>query len=141
MSRKTAREDAFKVIFESLFHEKSAEELLAYYEEQNRDAEGYRCVDADEDKEYIRAVVTGVLAKKEELDGKIQEFSQTREVARFSKVSIAIMRLAIYEMLYFDEIPVGVSIAEAVALAKKYDTDKVKSFVNGVLGNIGKEYA
>ncbi len=140
MSRKTAREDAFKVIFESLFHEKSAEELLLYYEEQKRDKEGYRCVDTEEDKEYIRTVVTGVLEKKEELDEKIQEFSQSRELSRLSKVSLAIMRIAIFEMMHFEDIPVGVSISEAVNLTKKYDTEKVKSFVNGVLGNIGKEF-
>ena len=138
MSRKVAREDAFKILFESLFHDKTAEELLSYYTEQTKDAEGYHRVTSPEDEAYIRTVVAGVLEKKDELDERIQACSKSWEMSRQSKVSIALLRLALYEMLYMEDIPVSVSISEAVNLAKKYDTEKVKGFVNGVLGNIGK---
>ncbi len=139
MSRKTAREDAFKVLFESFFRPDSAEELLDYYDSQMKDSEGYETVSSAEDKAYIRNVVIGVMEKKAEIDERIAALSQNWELSRQSKVSVTLLRIAIYEMLYMEDIPVSVSINEAVALTKKYDTEKMKSFVNGVLGNIGKE--
>ena len=140
MSRTVAREDAFKIIFESLFHDKTAEELLAYYKEQEKDAEGYHCVSAPEDETYIEEVVTGVLAQKDELDDTIKKYAAASwDISRQSKVCVALLRLAIYEMRYMEDIPVKVSISEAVALCKKYETEKVKGFLNGVLGSVGKE--
>lgn len=140
MSRTVAREDAFKIIFESLFHDKTAEELLAYYKEQEKDAEGYHCVSAPEDEAYVETVVTGVLEKREELDEVIRSHaSASWDLSRQSKVCVALLRLAIFEMRYMEDIPMKVSISEAVSLCKKYETEKVKSFLNGVLGNVGKE--
>ena len=139
MSRTVAREDAFKIIFESLFHDKTAEELLAYYKEQEKDAEGYHCVSSEEDCAYVKEVVEGVLTKKDELDEVIKKYSSSWDISRQSKVSVALLRLAIYEMRYMEDIPLKVSINEAVNLCKKYETEKVKGFLNGVLGNVGKE--
>ena len=87
----------------------------------------------DSVKEEISRKYTGILEKKEELDTMLNEKAAGWTVSRMGKVDLTIMRLALYEMLYDDTVPVSVAINEAVELAKKFGQTDSSSFVNGVL--------
>lgn len=133
MSRKIAREVAFKIIFETTFQEdekisKLMEELL-----QNSDEE-YE-INSEDDK-YIEEITAGVKEKEAELDEQIKSHLKGWTMERLNKVDVAILRLAIYEILYRDDIPYKVSVNEAVELAKVFSEDASPSFINGVLAEI-----
>ena len=81
----------------------------------------------------------GVAQKKDELNGIISSLSPARKLSRISKVSLALLQLALYEIYYVENIAESVSINEAVELAKIYDDDKAPSFINGLLGNAVRE--
>ncbi len=140
MSRKNAREDTFRIIFESLINKMEPEEYLdRYFEEVQKPV-----IDEDKafineptgsDNDYVKTVVDGVLGKSEELDGIIKENLKGWDVSRISKVSVAALRLALFEIIYMDDIPVGVAANEAVELAKRYEGQECASFVNGALGS------
>jgi N utilization substance protein B len=83
---------------------------------------------------YIDTVVAGVANRTEELNAAIQQYAIGWDVSRISRLARSVMQLAIYEILYLEDIPTGVSISEAVRIAKKYDGDDTGSFVNGILG-------
>ena len=83
---------------------------------------------------YIDAVTAGVASREEDLNEIIQKFSIDWDVKRISRLTRSVMQLAIYEILYMDDVPTGVAISEAVRIAKKYDGDDTGSFVNGILG-------
>ncbi|MFI3225849.1 MAG: transcription antitermination factor NusB [Clostridia bacterium] len=87
---------------------------------------------------YIKDCVDGVFAHVNELDAHISELSKEWDIKRISKVSLAILRLSIFEMKYTD-VPVGASINEAVDLAKDYDSEEAGSFVNGILGSFDRQ--
>ena len=87
---------------------------------------------------YIDNVVSGVANREEELNAKIQEFSIGWDVTRISRLTRSIMQLAIFEILYLDDVPTGVAISEAVRLAKMYDGTDTSSFVNGILGSFAR---
>ncbi|MBQ9267090.1 MAG: transcription antitermination factor NusB [Clostridia bacterium] len=135
MSRKLAREVAFKVIFETAFQkdeelEKLANMLLKNDEEEEKEI-------TEEDNKYIEEITAGVKEKEEELDHYIGEHLKAGwTTERISKVDIAILRLAIYEILYRDDIPYKVSVNEAVELAKTFSEESSPSFINGVLAEI-----
>ena len=133
MSRKIAREVAFKVVFETAFQEdekisKLMEELI-----QNSDEE-YEIT--TEDDKYIEEITAGVKEKEAELDEKIKNHLKGWTMERLNKVDVAILRLAIYEILYREDIPYKVSVNEAVELAKVFSEDSSPSFINGVLAEI-----
>ena len=133
MSRKIAREVAFKIIFETAFLEdekisKLMEELLQNSEEEYE-------ITAEDDK-YIEEVTVGVKEKEQELDEKIRGHLKGWTMERLNKVDVAILRLAIYEILYREDIPYKVSVNEAVELAKVFSEDSSPSFINGVLAEI-----
>ena len=132
--RKNAREDAFRLLFEQHVNpEEAAEKLERYFSTVGKEGKTeepfYVNRPSKEDTAYTRRVVEGVEAHKEE---NLKDW----EMDRVSKISIAVLRLSIYEILYMDDIPAEVSACEAVNLAKKYDSPSAGSFVNGVLGNI-----
>ena len=83
---------------------------------------------------YIDSVVAGVANRTEDLNALIQQYSIGWDVSRISRLTRCIMQLAIYEILYMEDVPAGVAISEAVRLSKKYDGDDTGSFVNGILG-------
>ena len=87
---------------------------------------------------YLDLVVAGVANRTEELNGYIQKFSVGWDVSRISRLTRAIMQLAIFETLYVEDVPTGVAISEAVRLAKKYDGDDTGAFVNGILGSFAR---
>ncbi len=142
--RKNAREDAFRLLFEQHVNpEEAAEKLERYFltakEESRKEEPFYVNRPSEADVAYTRAVVEGVQAHLEVIDAKIQANLKDWEMERVSKISIAVLRLAIFEVLFMDDIPAEVSASEAVTLAKKYDSPSAGSFVNGLLGNIIKE--
>lgn len=130
MSRKDARDNAFKCVYEYEFNkEKSIEYILnSCYEENEVN---------DSEKEYIDEVVSGVIKNIEKIDENILKHLKNWSMARIAKIDLAILRVAIYEICYMsDVIPFKVSINEAVELAKKYGNPDSKSFVNGLLAKV-----
>ena len=144
MSRKNAREDTFRIIFESLINKMEPSEYLdRYFEEVKKSAaDGEKAFinkPSGSDNDYVKTVLGGVLEKSEELDSVIKENLIGWEVSRISKVSVACLRLALFEIMYMDDIPVRVAANEAVELAKRYDGQECASFVNGALGSAIKK--
>lgn len=124
LSRSEAREQAFMLLFSKSFDDDPLEETI---EDNAEMFEGGVCG-------YAQAVVSGIEVKRGELDEEISKYLKKGwTVRRLSRVSLAILRLAFYEIKYLDSIPVGVSVNEAVELAKKYTIDE-SGFINGVLG-------
>ena len=128
MTRKQAREEAFILVFEKEFNDNSVEDIL------ETAAEARDLVPDD----YINRVFKGVYDSLGELDSLISESSVGWSITRISKTALCIMRLAIFEIKYIEEIPVSVSINEAVELCKKYATENDASFVNGILSTVAK---
>lgn len=128
MTRKQAREEAFILVFEKAFNNDSTDEILELAKE-------VRDLEPDE---YITTVFAGVYDRLSELDGIISTNSIGWKIERISKTALCLLRLAIFEMKFFEEIPVSVSINEAVELAKKYATTDDASFVNGILSTVAK---
>lgn len=127
MNRRKAREGAFIILFQYKFQPGDIQELLDYY---------FAEFDAGEQSSYISDVVCGTVEHLSEIDQKIEEYAKGWTVDRISAVSLAVMRLAIYEMVYCGDIPNTVSVNEGVALAKEYEGEEAAPFINGILGNI-----
>ena len=127
MTRRELRENVFMMLFRVEFHEEGEmTEQLGLLEE---DLENVK----PEDLEYINRKCNDIIAKVAEIDAAINESTTGWKTTRMGKVDLTIIRLAVYEMKYEEDIPSKVSINEAVELAKKYGTDESASFVNGVL--------
>ena len=92
----------------------------------------------DLNDKYIKKAFVGIFEKADEIDALISENARGWKIGRLSKVTLAIIRISVYEMLYAD-IPVSISINEAIELAKKYADDSAPSFVNGILNTIAKQ--
>lgn len=134
MSRKVARELSFKIIFETAFQEDEKVSKLINELIENSDEE-YEI--NEEDDKYIQEITEGVHQKEADLDEKIREHLKTGwTMERLSKIDVAILRLAIYEILYREDIPFKVSVNEAVELAKVFSEDSSPAFINGVLAEI-----
>ena len=129
MNRKKEREQAFYLIFEKCFSNESLEGILELAQE---------CREF-ETTEYIKEVFFGVQENLEEIDEIISKFSIGWTIDRISKIALSILRLAIYEIKYMDEIPSKVSVNEAVELAKTFGLEKDASYINGLLGTYVKE--
>jgi len=87
---------------------------------------------------YLDKVVAGVANRADDLNAEIQKYSIGWDVSRISRLTRAIMQLAIFEILYVEDVPTGVAVSEAVRIAKKYDGDDTGSFVNGILGSFAR---
>lgn len=141
MTRSTAREIAVHFSYEAAFSNKTADELLCsrfedeYYLTLSGETELYTEKPDKKQQEYITRVVRGVCEHAAELDGYIQKYSIDWDFGRISTVSAAIMRVAMYEILYMPDIPNKVAISEAVEITRKYETEETVSFVNGILGS------
>lgn len=131
MTRSEMREHVFKLIFRVPFHDKNElREQIDYYFDGLTDVN-------EKDYEYIKNKALLVCELSDDIDEKINLVSEGWSVDRIGKAELAIMRLAVYEMLYDDDIPVNVAINEAVELAKSYGSDdNAASFVNGVLAKL-----
>lgn len=128
MTRKEARDQAFVLIFEKGINNESVEDILEA-------AKVCRNFLEDEDG-YTLKVFTGVFEKQEEIDSIISKNLTGWTINRISKISLAVLRLAIFEIMYMDDIPDAVSVDEAVELCKTYSTQEDSAFVNGVLGTV-----
>ncbi len=127
MTRSKIRENVFKMLFRVEFHD--ADELFEQLELLNDELEN----PTDADREYIDKKSKDIIAHLDEIDAMIDEKSTGWKTKRMAKVELSIIRLALYEIKYEEEIPTKVSINEAVELAKKYGSDESSAFVNGVL--------
>lgn len=132
MKRSEVREILFKLLFRAEFNdiEEMSEQVQSYFEVQTVIDE---TLISEEDREYIIARENAIIEKLPEIDKAISDKATGWTIDRMGKVDVAIIRLAVYEIMFDDSIPVGVSINEAVELAKKYGRDESGSFVNGVL--------
>ena len=132
MTRSIIREHIFKILFRAEFYNK--EELIQqtdYYVSELSSAK-------DKEIEYIKDKTLAIIDKLPEIDEIINENSDGWPTNRLGKAELTIMRLAVYEIRFDEEIPNGVAITEAVELSKKYGSDNSSSFVNGVLAKIIK---
>jgi N utilization substance protein B len=140
MKRGDARELAVHLIYSRLFTGEEPEQVVSlrlekeYYEKLAQENEVYTERPNRAQLRYIDSVVAGVANREEELNAEIQKFSIGWDVTRISKLTRCVMQLAIYEIQYVEDVPVGVAVSEAVRLAKKYDGDDTGAFVNGILG-------
>lgn len=130
MSRRTAREKAFKMLFAIDIGDNTIEEAseIVMYLMKN-----------ESHKLFILSVVKGVLENLSKIDELINKYSDDWSVNRMASTDRNILRLAIYEILYCQDIPVSVSINEAVEIAKKYGDEQSYKFINGLLGAIAKD--
>lgn len=141
MTRTVAREIAVHLAYELGFTPLTAVELLKdqltreNFEILAKDEEIYKEFPEEEQLTYIRRVVAGVGEHGFELDQYIEKYAIGWRFERIPKVAAAIMRVAMFEVLYVQEVPNGAAINSAVELAKKYEDEKVVSFINGVLGS------
>lgn len=133
MSRRELREQIFKLLFRVEFNQK--EEMTAqtefFFEEEENQADVA-------DTAYITEKFNRIFEKLEEIDAVLNEKVQKWDTGRMGKVDLTVLRLAVFEILYDEEIPTGVAINEAVELAKKFGQDSSPSFVNGVLAKFAQ---
>jgi len=130
MSRRTAREHIFKIIFQTEFYnENDIDEAINIYSQNITDA-------SQEDMNFIKSEIEGILENKSVIDDTINRYAEGWEVGRLAKVDLAVLRLAVYEILYASDIPDRVAVNEAVELVKAFSSDKAPAFINGVLGKI-----
>ena len=140
MTRGGARELAVHLIYSQTFTGDEPEQVVAarleknYYELLAAENDVYSERPKGAQRAYIDTVVSGVINRMDELNETIQQFSISWDVSRISRLARTIMQLAIYEIRFVDDVPVGVAVSEAVRLAKKYDGGDTGAFVNGILG-------
>ena len=140
MTRGDARELAVHLIYSREFTGEAPDLLVKnrleeeYYKNLAQENEIYTDRPSGRQVKYLDKVVAGVAEHTEELNGIIGKFSIGWDVKRISRLARAVMQLAIYEILYVDDVPDGVAVSEAVRLAKKYEPD-AGAFVNGILGS------
>lgn len=134
LSRKKLREISMKLTFQyEFFKKEELDSQVEIYLDQMDEEEL-----SEEDKEFIKERMKDIFAKIPELDEKISAHSKGWKISRMSSTDLAVLRLAVYEMLFDDQTPTGAAINEAVELSKLYGSDDSYKFVNGVLGGISK---
>lgn len=130
MRRREQREHIFKLLFMSEFNaESEMDEQLSMYFDSLEELE-------EKDREYMTAKYRNVLQHLSEIDVLLNETSKGWKTKRMSRVDLNALRLAVYELKFDTEVPVGVAINEAVEIAKRFGGDTSGSFVNGILGKI-----
>ena len=140
MTRGNARELAVHLIYAREFTGDEPAKIVAdrlekeYYAKLAEENQVYGERPSKAQVAYLDNVVSGVANRCEELNEKIQQYSIGWDISRISKLARTIMQLAIFEILYVEDVPTGVAISEAVRIAKMYDGDDTGAFVNGILG-------
>lgn len=144
MTRYDARELAVHLIYAREFTGDEPEKIVSarlekeYYEKLAEENEIYADRPSKAQVRYIDTVVTGVANRAPELNEQIQKYSIGWDISRISRLTRCVMQLAMFEILYVEDVPTGAAISEAVRLAKKYDCDDTGSFVNGILGSFAR---
>ena len=148
MNRTTVRETVFKLLFQSEFYEPeevgpAMDQYLSLFPEDadTEDADGQAPEEAPtavtpEELDEVRARAQDVLARRDSLDEVISSAMEGWKLGRLGTAERNILRLAVYEILFDDQVPVRVAVNEAVELARKYGGDEAPGFVNGVLGRV-----
>ncbi len=126
--RKTARENAFKLIFERLIN--GSENKLSYA--------AITAAMNDDDKQFLDALLKGVLSEYDFLSEVIGGYASGYAIDRIYKIDLAILLISSYEILFMEDVPVKVSANEAVELAKTYSTDNSPAFINGIIASVIK---
>ncbi len=144
MTRGNARELAVHLIYGREFTGEEPEQVVStrldkeYYSKLSGENDVYTDRPSKLQLRYIDSVVSGVANRTEDLNAVIQQYSIGWDVSRISRLTRCVLQLAIYEILYVEDVPTGVAISEAVRLAKKYDGDDTGAFVNGILGSFAR---
>ncbi|MDD2967959.1 MAG: transcription antitermination factor NusB [Lachnospiraceae bacterium] len=133
MGRRELREQIFKLLFRIEFNkpEEMEEQEKLFFEDDEK-------VFSENDQEYITQKYGNIVLKKSEIDTMINEIAEGWKTERMGKVDLTILRLAVYEIRFDEDVPTSVAINEAVELAKKYGQDGSPSFVNGILAKFAK---
>lgn len=130
LTRREEREQAFILLFEKSFNQEiELDELYAFAVEN----------EAITGSEFVKNLLFKTWENVDDIDAVIEKYAHGWKINRISKVALAVLRLAICEIKYFEDIPVGVSINEAVELCKTYAAKDDAAFVNGILGSVSKE--
>ncbi len=144
MTRADARELAVHLIYGRDFTGEEPAQVVAvrlqkeYYAQLAQENQVYADRPSKNQLSYIDTVVAGVANRAEELNDEIRKYSIGWDISRISRLTRAIMQLAIFEAMYVEDVPVGVAVSEAVRLAKKYDGEDTGAFVNGILGSFAR---
>ena len=147
MTRGNARELAVHLIYGRAFTGEEPEQVVSirldkeYYDKLSEENDVYSDRPSRAQLRYIDSVVSGVANREEELNNQISKFSIGWDISRISKLARCILQLAIYEILYVEDVPTGVAASEAVRIAKKYDGNDTGAFVNGILGSFARSLA
>ena len=128
MNRKKARDLLFKFLYQANVQKETPEKIIEIYR-----------LEKELDDEYVINSFIGVYENLSVIDEKISSNLKGWSMDRISKTVLSVLRLAVYEIIYCDDIPVGVSANEAVELVKTYESEEAASFVNGILSSIIKE--
>jgi transcription antitermination factor NusB len=129
MNRRKEREQIFILLFENTINKDVMEEII-------ENACSYREFEIND---YIKDISKDISNTYDHLDEMISKYSRNWDKVRISKVALSLLRLSLYEILFIENIPIGVSINEAVELAKKYGGEDDSAFINGILGTISKD--
>ena len=144
MTRSNARELAAHLIYEMDYTHETPSQVMdarlerGYYDELASENEVYAERPSKKQMAYIKSCVEGVAERIGELDGYIAKFSMGWNINRISRFTKAAMRLAMFEILYVEDVPTGVAINECVELTRKYEDEDVVSFVNGIMGSFAR---
>ena len=145
MTRNTAREIATHLAYELSFTNLSPKEFLdarlngENFSDLAPECDLYAELPNAKQEEYIRHLVTGVAEHAAELDTYIEKYAKGWRFDRISLVASAIMRVAMFEIMYMPDIPNGAAVNEAVEITKNYEDDETAKFVNGILGSFVRE--
>ena len=135
MSRREIREYAFKLVFEYSFRsDEEQKELIELYRRSNP-------VEKEEDWKEIMAKFDGVVEKVPEIDEILNRLSRGWKTTRMNKADLSVLRVAVYEILFDEDVPDSVAINEAVEITKLYSGEESSSFVNGLLASVVREKA
>jgi len=145
MSRRAAREIAFHIMYEYGYSDKKLPTIL----EERMTEESFAALSADlaayrqpleqRHADYLKNMFSDMEERLPEIDAAIAKYSRNWNLRRISRVATAILRIAVYELKYSEDVPPKVSINEAVELAKKYDTQETAAFINGILASLYAE--
>ncbi len=145
MTRANARELAVHLIYGREFTGEEPNQVIAtrldktYYNKLSEENQVYADRPSRSQLVYLDNVVAGVANRMDDLNAYIQKYSIGWDVSRISKLTRVIIQLAIFEILYVEDVPTGVAISEAVRIAKLYDGDDTGAFVNGILGAFARD--
>jgi len=129
MGRRESRETALQILFQLEFNDVLEERSLDHFWKNRK----------SQNSEYVQELIKGVVSNKDEIDSLIQSYSKNWRLSRMLYIDRNILRLAVYEMLFEEGMPVAVAINEAVELAKKFGSNESAKFINGLLDALSKD--